>query len=104
MHRLYVNTTRLSGASQVALVVKNPSANAGDVRDPRSIPGLPRNPGEGSGNPPSILAWRNLWTEEPEELQSTGSQRVRFDRSDLARAHTHTHTHTLRVNLLSVNS
>ena len=94
MHRLYVNTTRLSGASQVALVVKNPSANAGDVRDPRSIPGLPRNPGEGSGNPPSILAWRNLWTEEPEELQSTGSQRVRFDRSDLARAHTHTHTHT----------
>ena len=25
----------------------------------------------------SILAWRIPWTEEPEELQSVGSQRVR---------------------------
>ena len=36
-------------ASQVALVVKNPTANA-DVRDPGSTPGWER-PGEGSGNP-----------------------------------------------------
>ena len=28
---------------------------------------------------PSILAWRFPWTEEPGELQSTGSQRVRRD-------------------------
>ena len=27
----------------------------------------------------SILAWRILWTEEPGELQSMGSQRVRHD-------------------------
>ena len=27
----------------------------------------------------SILAWRIPWTEEPEELQSVGSQRVRHD-------------------------
>ena len=27
----------------------------------------------------SILAWRNLWTEEPGRLQSMGSQRVRHD-------------------------
>ena len=33
----------------------------------------------------SILAWRIPWTEEPEGLQSTGSQRVRHDESDLAR-------------------
>ena len=38
-------------ASQVALVVKNPPANAGDVRDARSIPGSGRSPGEGHGNP-----------------------------------------------------
>ena len=38
-------------ASQVALVVKNPSANAGDSRDASSIPGLGRSPGEGTGNP-----------------------------------------------------
>ena len=35
-----------SGASQVALVVKNPPANAGDIRDMSSIPGLGRLPGE----------------------------------------------------------
>ena len=38
-------------ASQVALVVKNPPANAGDVRDLGSIPGLGRSPGGGHGNP-----------------------------------------------------
>ena len=38
-------------ASQVALVVKNPPANAGDVRDVGSIPGLGRPPGGGNGNP-----------------------------------------------------
>ena len=38
-------------ASQVALVVKNPSANAEDKRDMGLIPGLERFPGEGNGNP-----------------------------------------------------
>ena len=38
-------------ASQVALVIKNPPANAGDIRDVRSLPGLGRSPGEGHGNP-----------------------------------------------------
>ena len=37
--------------SQVALVVKNPLANAGDVRDVGSIPPLGRSPGGGLGNP-----------------------------------------------------
>ena len=37
--------------SQVAQVVKNPPANAGDARDVGSIPGLERSPGEGHGNP-----------------------------------------------------
>ena len=39
------------GASQVALVVKNPPANAGDVRDACLIPGSGRSPGGGDGNP-----------------------------------------------------
>ena len=38
-------------ASQVALVVKNPPANARDVRDPGLIPGSGRSPGKGNGNP-----------------------------------------------------
>ena len=36
---------------QVALEVKNPPANAGDVGDTGSIPGLERSPGGGHGNP-----------------------------------------------------
>ena len=39
------------GASQVALVVKNPHANAGDIRDVSSIPGWGRSPAVGHGNP-----------------------------------------------------
>ena len=42
-------------ASQVALVVKSLFANAGDVRDTGSIPGLGRSPEGGNGN---SLAWR----------------------------------------------
>ena len=33
------------------LVVKNPPANAGDIRDTDSTPGLGRSPGGGHGNP-----------------------------------------------------
>ena len=36
---------------QVALVVKNLPANAGDIRDMGLIPGSGRSPGEGNGNP-----------------------------------------------------
>ena len=38
-------------ASQVAPVVKNPPASAGDSRDTGLIPGSGRPPGEGNGNP-----------------------------------------------------
>ena len=41
----------LPRASQVAQVVKNPPANAGDARDMDLIPGSERYPGEGNGNP-----------------------------------------------------
>ena len=39
------------GASQLVLVVKNLLANAGDLRDLGSVPGLGRSPGRGHGNP-----------------------------------------------------
>ena len=38
-------------ASQVALVVKDPPANAGDIREIGLIPGLGRSPGGGHGTP-----------------------------------------------------
>jgi len=45
----------------------------------------------------SVLAWRMPWTEEPDGLQSKGSQRDGHDlATECARAHTHTHTHTHR--------
>ena len=63
-------------AAQVVLVVKNPHANAGDIRDVGLIPGSGRSPGGGHGNHSSVLAWRIPWTEEPGGLQSMGLQRV----------------------------
>ena len=39
---------------------------------------------EGRATHSSILAWRIPWTEEPDGLWSTGSQRVRHDWSDWA--------------------
>ena len=43
------------GASQLALVVKNPPANPGDIRDAHLISGSGRSPGEGHGDPPTRL-------------------------------------------------
>ena len=37
--------------SQVVLVVKKLPANAGDLKDTGSVPGLERSPGEGNGYP-----------------------------------------------------
>ena len=43
----------------------------------------------------SILTWKIPWTEEPGELQSIGSQRVRHARvTEGPQAHTHRHTQT----------
>ena len=39
------------GASQVALMLNNPPASAGDARDLGSIAGSGRSPGVGNGNP-----------------------------------------------------
>ena len=66
--------------SQVALVVKNASANEGDKIDLGSIPGSGRSPlEEGMATHSSILAWRILGTEEPGGLQSIGLQKVEHD-------------------------
>ena len=46
-------------ASQVALVVKNPPANAGDIRDVGSIPESGRSPSGGHGNPPPYSCLQN---------------------------------------------
>ena len=55
----------------MVLVVKNPPANAGDVRRLGLIPGSRRSPGGRHGNPPTVAHRAPLsWTEEPGGLQS----------------------------------
>ena len=64
--------------SSVPSVVKNLPANAGDIRDIRSL-GQKDPLEEDMATHSSNLAWRIPWTEEPGGLQSIGSQRVRYD-------------------------
>ena len=63
----------------MAVVVKNPPANAGDVRDVGLIPGGEDPLEEDRAAHSRILAWRIPWTEEPGGLRSMGSQRVGHD-------------------------
>ena len=60
------------GASQVAVVIKNPLANAGDIRDMGLIPELGRPPGGGNGNPFQYFCRRRPGTKEPGWLQFIG--------------------------------
>ena len=72
---------RLSGTwvSQVAQVVKNLSAKQEmGVRFLGWEDPLEKEMATHS----TILAWKTPWMEEPEKLQSVGSQRVRHDFSD----------------------
>ena len=59
----------------MVLVVKNLLANAGDIRNMGSIPGLGRSPGGGQPTP-VFLSGESLWAEEPGGLQSIALQRV----------------------------
>ena len=52
----------------VALVVKNPPANARDVRDSGSIPGLGRSPGHGQR---SLAAYSPLGPKELDITEAT---------------------------------
>ena len=55
----YWRHTYTKGDSQVVLVVKNPPANSGDIRDACSIPSSGRSPGEGDGNPLQYSCLKN---------------------------------------------
>ena len=77
---LHRATLTYDQAFQVASVVKNPPANAGDVRDMGSIPGLGISPGTGRGSPFQYFCLENpmdrgAW----QATQSIGSQGGRHD-------------------------
>ena len=59
-------------ASQVGLVVKNPSTNSGDIKDVGLIPGLGRSPGEGNGKPLQYSCLENPMDRGAWRLQSIG--------------------------------
>ena len=65
-----------SGSFQVALVVRNPPANAEASRDQVLSLGQEDPLEKEMATYSNILAWRIPWTEEPSGLQSVGSQRV----------------------------
>ena len=80
-----------SRASQAALVVKNPPANAGDIRDMGSIPGLGGSPGGGHGNPLQCSCLKN-----PVDRGASGGgwatvHRVTQSRTQLKQLSTHAH-------------
>ena len=57
-------------------MVRNPPANARNIGDMGSIPGLGRSLIGGHGNTLEYSCWRIPRTEEPDRLQSIGLQRV----------------------------
>ena len=64
----------------MALAVKNPPANAGDLRDAGSVPGSGISPGGEHGSPLQYSCLENpMDREEPGGLQSMGLQRVTDD-------------------------
>ena len=86
--KIFYNLGEELGASQVALLVKNPPANVGDVRDTGSMPELGRSHGGGHGHPlqyscpenpvdrgtrcATVLGVAKSWT--PLELMHTGER------------------------------
>ena len=70
-------------------MVKNPPANAGDIRDLGLIPRLGRSPGGGNGNP--------FWYSCLENPMDRGVWRAVVHgvaESDMTQTHTQTHTYT----------
>ena len=57
-------------------VIKNPPANARDIKDAVQSLGWENPLEEGMATHSSILAWRIPWTEESGGLQSIGSQEL----------------------------
>ena len=80
----------------MALVVKNPPANTGDIRDVGSIPGSERSPGGGNGNP---LQYSCLENPMDREAWQATVHRVVKGRADTTEATWNAHMHTIHTTL-----
>ena len=92
------NLESFTWASQVALVVKNPPDNAGDIRDEASIPELGRAPGEGHGSPLQYSCLENI-TSRGAWLAVVYWAAKSWTWLKQQQQHTHTHTHSLSLSL-----
>ena len=94
----YKHLLKVYWASQVAQVVNNPPANAEDIRDSGSIPGLERSPAGGHGGP---LQYSCL--EKPKDrgalVVTVHGVTKRWSGLKQFNTHTHTHTHTQKYML-----
>ena len=85
--------------SQVALVVKNPLANARDIRDTGLIPESGRSPGRGHGNPLQYSCLENLtdreaWRAKVHRFAKSRTWLKRLSTHACMHVYTHTNTHT----------
>ena len=80
---------------QVALVVKNPPANARDIRGTSSLSGSERCPGGGHGNPLQYSSPENPMDRGAWRAAVLGSHRFGHDRSDS--------THILHFHIIEIN-
>ena len=75
-------------------MVKNPPANAGNVRDAGSIPGWRRSPGRGDGNPLQDSCLKNPMDRGAWPATIHG---VAISRTQLNQLSTHVHTCSLAM-------
>ena len=68
----------------MALVVKNPPANAGDIRYPGSMPGSARSPGGGHGHPLQYSCLKNPMDRRARWAMAHGLQGVGHDQINVA--------------------
>ena len=87
----------LTQNSRVVLVVKT-CLPTQEKRDAGSTPGLDRSPGQGPGNRLQYSFLEIPWTEEPGELQSILSKRIRLKQL----THTHSLTHAPLLEMSSL--
>ena len=80
-------------------MIKNPPANAGDIRDVGSIPGLGGSSGGGNGNP---LQYSCL--ENPMDRGAWWVAKSQTQLSACAHTHTHTNISIKMLNMLSLMS
>ena len=97
-HELGIATAKYR-ASQVALAVKNPPDNAGDVRDVSSVLGWGRSPGGGHRNPLEYSCLENYHG----QTRLTGNSPRGCNESDTTGVTEHIYTHPVHHTLIATS-